>query len=96
MPPQVETLACSDVCQAPNREPQYTLMDQPMEVSSLAEANLVFESGLCFGGRPGQAIDVAQLETSWAVHIVLEDALAELKVLGQRHFLILPRRPARQ
>jgi hypothetical protein len=61
------------------------LMDQAMESRSLLKVPLVLQGRFRLDRWPGQALYVAQLEASRAVHIVLQAALAELKVGWQRH-----------
>ena len=56
------------------------LMDQAMESRSLLKLPLMLQGRFHLNRRPGQAQQIAQLEASWAVRIVLEAALAELKV----------------
>jgi hypothetical protein len=55
-------------------------VDQAVEFSSHLHAVLMFEDWLSFDRRPGQTIQVAQLKTAPAVHVILQAALAELKL----------------
>jgi hypothetical protein len=55
-------------------------VDQAVEFSSHLHAVLMFEYRLGFNRRPGQMLQVAQLKTAPAVHVILQAALAELKL----------------
>jgi hypothetical protein len=52
-------------------------MDQAMESRPLLKVPLVLQGRFRLDRRPGQALYIAQLEASRAVHIILQAALAE-------------------
>ena len=48
-----------------------------MEKLAFLLAAFVFQYRFCFNCRPGQALDIAQLEAARAVEIILQRGLAE-------------------
>jgi len=67
------------------RHPYQLLLHQEMKKRALLDVALVLQNRLSLHRRPGDALQIAQLEAPRAVHEILQAALAEVKIGGEGH-----------